>query len=129
MHAARAGRRPASARLAVRARPGRARDESGHVLRLRYESEFDAQVEERYDGAVGVSTEDPARAWARGTTVYRVIWPEAEVRTEARLDLRSDAHAYHVVVDVVAEELGGEIDSASSRRERRFERTIPRRLQ
>jgi hypothetical protein len=32
-----------------------------------------------------------------------------------------------VVVDVVAEELGGEIDSGV-RFERRFERTIPRRL-
>ena len=82
----------------------------------RYESEFGARVEERYDGAVGVSTEDPSRAWARGTTVYRIVWPEAEVRTEARLDLRSDAEAYHVVVDVVAEELGSEIDSAIIRR-------------
>jgi hypothetical protein len=95
----------------------------------RYNSEFGANVEERYDGAVGVSTEDPAHAWARGTTVYRVAWPEAEVRTEARLDLRSDAESYHVVIDVVAEELGGEIDSAIIRREQRFERTIPRRLQ
>jgi len=95
----------------------------------RYKSEFGARVEERYDGAVGVSTEDPSHAWARGTTVYRVAWPEAEIRTEARLDLRSDAEAYHVVIDVVAEELGSEIDSAIVRDERRFERTIPRRLQ
>ena len=95
----------------------------------RYEAEFDARIEERYDGSVGVSTEDPAHAWARGTTVYRVAWPEAEVRTEARLDLRSDADAYHVVIDIVAEELGSEIDSAGSRHERRLERTIPRRLQ
>jgi predicted acyl esterase len=95
----------------------------------RYQSEFGAQVDERYDGAVGVSTEDPSRAWAQGTSVYRIAWPEAEVRTEARLDLRSDAKAYHVVIDVVAEELGSEIDSAGIRYERRFERKIPRRLQ
>ena len=47
------------------------------------------------------------------------------METEARLDLRSDAEAYHVAVDVVAEELDGEL----GRVERRFERTIPRRLQ
>jgi putative CocE/NonD family hydrolase len=95
----------------------------------RYSSEFGAEVEERYDGAVGVSADDPGRAWARGTTVYRISWPETEVRTQARLHLRSDADAYHVVLDVVAEEIGGEIESAADRYERRFERTIPRRLQ
>ena len=91
----------------------------------RYEGELGARVEERYDGAVGVSTEDPADAWARGTAVYRVTWPEADVRTEARLELRSHAEAYHVVIDVIAEELGGGLGT----QERRFERTIPRRLQ
>ena len=96
--------------------------------RLPYESEFDAKVEERYDGAVGVSTDDPALAWARGTAVYRISWPEAEVHTEAHLDLRSDADAYHVVIDVVAEEIGSEVETAGIRHERRFERTIPRRL-
>ena len=35
-----------------------------------------------------------------------VTWPEADVRTEATLDLRSDAEAYHVVITLVAEELG-----------------------
>jgi hypothetical protein len=94
----------------------------------RYESEFGAEVDERYDGAVGVSADDPALAWARGRTVYHISWPEVEVRTEARLDLRSDAEAYHVVLDVLAEEIGGEIESASDRYERRFARTIPRRL-
>lgn len=93
----------------------------------RYAAELGAEVEEQYDSEVGVATDDPGRAWARGTAVYRVRWAEADVRTEARLDLRSDADAYHVVVDVVAEELGGEIDSGS-RMERRFERTIPRHL-
>ena len=94
----------------------------------RYQAELGAEVEEHYDGEVGVSIVDPARAWARGTAVYRVTWPEADIRTEARLALRSDADAYRVVIDVVAEELGGEIESGS-RHERRFERTIMRRLQ
>ena len=30
---------------------------------------------------------------------YRIRWPEADVITEARLDLRSDADAYHVVIE------------------------------
>ena len=95
----------------------------------RYESEFGARVEERYDGSVGVSTDNPALAWAKGTTVYRIAWPEAEVQTEARLDLRSDAEAYHVVIDVVAEEIGSEAETAGIRHEQRFERIIPRLLQ
>jgi hypothetical protein len=91
-----------------------------------YTSSFDARVDERYDGEVGVSTDDPGSAWARATARYRVAWPEAVVRTEARLDLRSDADTYHVIVDVVAEEEG---DRGIGRIERRFEREIPRRLQ
>jgi hypothetical protein len=87
-----------------------------------YEGELGARVEERYDGTSGVSTEDPAHAWARATARYRVAWPETEATAEARLDLRSDADAYHVEVEVDAE-AGGE------RIERRFRRTIPRRLQ
>jgi hypothetical protein len=93
-----------------------------------YEAEEGARVEERYEGAVGVSTLDPGAAWARATARYVIRWPEADCATEARLELRSDADAYHVVVDVVAEELGGE-GVGIGRRERHFERTIPRRLQ
>ena len=89
-----------------------------------YEGEFGAQIGESYEGSVGVSTDDPAIAWARGRAVYRVAWPEATVRAEARLDLRSDASAYHVVVDLVAEEPDGTV-----RHEKRYERTIPRQLQ
>jgi len=91
-----------------------------------YRSDFDAQVEEHYDGEVGVSTRNPGDAWACATSRYRIAWPEAVVATEARLDLRSDASTYHVVVDVVAEEEG---DGGIGRIERRFEREIPRRLQ
>ena len=91
-----------------------------------YHAPFEAKIEERYDGSVGVSTADPGNAWARGTSRYRIAWPETTVTTEARLDLRSDAHTYHVVVDVVAEEDG---EGGIGRIERHFERTIPRRLQ
>ena len=95
-----------------------------------YEGEEGARIQERYEGSIGVSTVDPGAAWARATSRYVIRWPEADCATEARLELRSDADAYHVVVDVVAEELGeGEGVVGIGRRERRFERTIPRRLQ
>jgi predicted acyl esterase len=93
-----------------------------------YEGPFGARIRERYDGAVGVSPHEPGRAWARGTARYEIAWPEATVVAEARLDLRSDAGFYHVVVDVAAEELG-DTPEGFGRRERRFERTIPRDLQ
>ena len=95
-----------------------------------YDGDEGARVDERYEGAVGVSTVDPGVAWARATSRYVIHWPEADCATEARLDLRSDADAYHVVIDVVAEELGEDGGVVGiGRRERRFERSIPRRLQ
>ena len=90
-----------------------------------YPAPYDGRVTEQYDGEVGVSTVDPADASAQATALYRVSWPEADVVSEARLDVLSDAEAYHVTVDVVVEEVG---DSGIGRRERRFERVIPRRL-
>ena len=76
----------------------------------------------------GCRLDDPALAWARATTVYRITWPEADVRTEARLEMRSDADAYHVVIDLVAEEIGPAQGGEPFRRERRFERRFPRHL-
>ena len=73
-----------------------------------YEAPFGASVEERYEGTVGVSKDDPAAGWARGRTVYRITWPEADVRTEATLEVISDSEAFHLVVELVAEELGPE---------------------
>jgi putative CocE/NonD family hydrolase len=89
-----------------------------------------ARCEERYDGTVAVSTADPAHAWARGTARYRIAWPAADVTTEARLELRSDARCYHVRVEVAAEELGpAEGEDGLGRVVRVFERAVPRRLQ
>jgi chorismate mutase/prephenate dehydratase len=86
------------------------------------------RIEERYEGCVGVSTDDPADAWARGRASYRIAWPEADVRTEARLELTSDADSYHVVIEVLAEEVAPDLDAASFRSEQRYVRTIPRLL-
>jgi uncharacterized protein len=94
-----------------------------------YDGEAGARVDERYEGAVGVSLADPGQAWARGKSRYVIRWPEADCAAEATLDLRSDSDAYHVVVEVVAEELSDDEPTGIGRRQRRFERTIPRRLQ
>lgn len=91
-----------------------------------YDGPFDARIEERYEGTVGVSRSDPGQAFARGRASYRIFWPEADVRTEARLELRSDSEAYHLVVELDVEELGA--GAAAFSRQRRFEQTIPRRL-
>ena len=93
-----------------------------------YDGPFGARIEERYEGTVGVSRANPGAAFASGRAVYRIAWPEADVRTEARLELRSDRGAYHVVVELEVEELGADADAAAFGRKRRFERTIPRRL-
>jgi uncharacterized protein len=94
-----------------------------------YDGEAGARIDERYEGAVGVSVTDPGAAWARATSRYVIRWPEADCATEATLELRSDAEAYRVVVDVVAEELSDDEATGIGRRQRHFERTIPRRLQ
>ena len=91
-----------------------------------YDGLFDAKISEHYDGTVGVTRDEPGKAWARAETRYRIEWPDATVATEARLDVRSDAETYYVVVEVVAEDEG---EGGIGRIERRFERTIPRRLQ
>jgi len=94
-----------------------------------YDGEAEARIDERYEGAVGVSETDPGAAWARAKSRYVIRWPEADCAAEATLDFRSDADAYHVVVEVVAEELSDDETTGIGRRQRRFERTIPRRLQ
>jgi predicted acyl esterase len=91
-----------------------------------YDAPFGAKVRERYDGLVGVSTSNPGRAWARASARYDIEWPEATVAAEAHLDLRSDSDAYHVVIEVVVSEDG---EDGIGHVERRYERTIPRRLQ
>ena len=93
-----------------------------------YDAPFGAHCVEEYEGTVGVSLDDPARAFARATTVYHITWPEADVRTEARLDMTSDGDAYHVVIDLVAEEVTPVPGVEPFRREQRFERSFPRHL-
>jgi len=79
-------------------------------------------VTERYGGTVGTANDRPGRTWAAGEAGYRVEWPEATVATTARLDLRGDADAFEVRVDLEVRE-GDE-----PRWNRSWQRRIPRRL-
>jgi hypothetical protein len=77
---------------------------------------------ERYQGTVGAALDRPGLTWARGSASYRVQWPEATVATSARLDLRGDADAFEVRLDLEVHE-GDEV-----RWTRSWHRRIPRRL-
>jgi hypothetical protein len=101
------------------------------VLGRRTEAEIDhggrtelpdgAVLVERYQGTVGTAL-DPGPTWVRGSASYRVEWPEATVATSVRLDLRGDADAFEVQLDLEARE-GDELRWA-----RTWRRRIPRHL-
>ena len=102
------------------------------VLGHRTEAEIDhggrtelpggAVLVERYRGTVGTALDKPGLTWARGSADYRVEWPEATVATSARLDLRGDADAFEVQLDLEAHE-GDELRWTHS-----WHRRIPRHL-
>ncbi len=77
----------------------------------------------REEGAVAVSTEDPARARAEGQVSYELDYPEARVAAVATERLASDAGTYHLELALEVSE-DGEV-----RWRRRWERRFPRRLQ
>jgi putative CocE/NonD family hydrolase len=78
---------------------------------------------ERYEGVVGVSREDPGRAFADGEAGFEIRYPEATVGGSVQIKVRSDRDAYRVSIDLVTHD-GGE-----ERHRRGWERTIPRDLQ
>jgi hypothetical protein len=63
-----------------------------------YDGLHGAQVTDDYRGELGVSTVDPGRAWARGTSAYTIVWPEATARTEATLEAVSDARSIEFTI-------------------------------
>jgi predicted acyl esterase len=69
-----------------------------------YEGNHGSVVTDDYRGELGVSTIDPANAWARGSSSFEIRWPEATVRTEASLSVRSDREVFDVELTVVAHE-------------------------
>lgn len=78
---------------------------------------------DRYGGAVGVSIDDPGRAWAEGEGAFEIRYPEATVNSAATVRIDSDRDTYHVRIELVVGEVGQEPWR------RRWDRTIPRDLQ
>jgi uncharacterized protein len=78
---------------------------------------------ERYEGVVGVSGQDPGRAFAEGEAEYEIRYPEATVRAFTRVRVDSDRDAYRVAIDLETRDDGAE------RHRRRWDVTIPRDLQ
>jgi predicted acyl esterase len=76
-----------------------------------------------YEGTVGVSTDDPGRAFVDSSAIYELRFPEATVRSSSHLRVDSDAEAYHVRIRIEA----GEGDAV--RWSRSWERRIGRTLQ
>ncbi len=87
-----------------------------------YDAEHGSRVEEHYTGEVTVSTDDPGIARATATARFAVAWPEVRVHSEARLDVRSDADAFDVTVDLDVHQDDELV------RTRSWSRRIPRRL-
>jgi hypothetical protein len=63
-----------------------------------YEGNHGAVVTDDYRGELGVSSIDPARAWARGSSSYSIEWPEVTARAEATLEIVSDGQAFDVTL-------------------------------
>jgi hypothetical protein len=85
-----------------------------------YEGLHGAAVTDDYRGRVGVSTTNPADAWAHGEASFDIRWPEATCRSEARLDVRSDAEAFRVDIDLLV------TDGDEEFARKRWEAVLPR---
>jgi predicted acyl esterase len=81
-----------------------------------------AALVERYRGTVGAALDRPGLAWAVASAGYRIEWPEATVATSVRLDLRGNADAFEVRLDLEARD-GDDPPWARS-----WQRRIPRHL-
>ncbi|CAB4560329.1 MAG: CocE/NonD family hydrolase [Actinobacteria bacterium] len=91
----------------------------------RYDGEAGIVIDDLYEGSLGISTVDLARGWARGRSRFDLHLPlddgsTAVCSTESRLDVRSDEHAFHVVIELDAWR-DGELVA-----ERRWTDTLPR---
>jgi putative CocE/NonD family hydrolase len=75
-----------------------------------------------YGGTVGVSHDDPGRAFVDAGATYELAFPEATVTTESRLRIESDAVAYDVTIEIDARE--GDEPFWSGRWQRRIARDL-----
>ncbi len=73
-------------------------------VRTRYGDTYDgahgATVTDDYEGELGVSTFDPANAWARGRSQFEVQWPDATLRTESTLAVVSTAVTIEATIEL-----------------------------
>ena len=92
------------------------------TARTHYGNVDDHYVDD-YRGAVSVSQADPAIGTAEAATTVELRWPEAVVRSEARLRFRSDAERYEVEID-----LDVDLDGTPFAR-RTWHESFPRHLQ
>jgi predicted acyl esterase len=60
------------------------------------------ELEQWYEGTVGVSTDDPGRAFVDSSATYELRFPEATVRSASRLRVESDAGSYLVRLELEA---------------------------
>ena len=84
--------------------------------------EVGGHLSEHYYGAIGVSTEDPGRAFAQGRATFSLTWPEGSASAESRATLTSDARSWHLELELDVAENG------ARRWARRWTQTYPRRL-
>jgi hypothetical protein len=85
-----------------------------------YPGAHGATVTNDYRGRLGVSTVDPADAWAEGSAALTIRWPEATCRSEATLSVRSDERTLRVQIDLVVTEGDHELTR------KHWEATLPR---
>ena len=94
---------------------------------VREVSEFspkdDCRVRRTDEVVAGVAPLTPGDAWVESSTDAEVEWPEVTARARARLELRSDPATYRFDLTLDVFEDGEPIAS------RRWERTVPRKLQ
>jgi predicted acyl esterase len=85
-----------------------------------YDGFHGARVTDDYRGELGVSTTNPAVAWARGSASFELAWPGVTVRTESALSVRSDESSLVAEIELTAFDGDAEIGR------RAWTTTVPR---
>ena len=85
-----------------------------------YEGTHGAKVIDDHRGRLGVSTVNPAGAWAVGSASFEIRWPEATCNTAATLMARSDEEVRRAEIDLVVTADGAEFAA------KRWAATLPR---
>jgi predicted acyl esterase len=85
-----------------------------------HEGLHEATVTSDYRGRLGVSTRNPADAWAEGSATLQIQWSEATCRSEATLSVRSDEQSVSVEIGLVVSDGDDELTR------RHWDATLPR---